>query len=245
MAAGEPAVGLVVLSPHLDDAVLSAFCLLTESTSATVVTVCAGVPDESVPPSEYDLLTRSASPRARVLARRAEDARVLEGLGVGHVHLDVLDSPYRTVDPQPAELARAIAAVLPDHDTIVIPAAIGAHPDHVLTREAALLLPVVAVRLAVADLPYAAVFGWPAIVTGRPDPPFLDPSAAWAPSLRRLAEASGREPELIVQRLSPAQQRRKLAALHRYETQFDAQEAGPSREISHARRRGYEVTWRL
>ncbi len=180
-----------------------------------------------------------------MLARREEDVRVLGGLGVGHIHLDFLDHPYRTADPQPADVARAIAAVLPDHDTLVIPAAIGAHPDHVLAREAALLLPVVGVRLAMADLPYAAVFGWPEAVTGRPDPPFLDPSAAWAPALKRLAESSGHAPELIVDHLSPSVQRRKLAAVHGYRTQSDALEAGPSRELTHPRRRAYEVAWRL
>ena len=236
---------VVVVSPHLDDAVLSAFGLLTDATSATVITVFAGIPDDSVPPGEYDRLTRSDSPRARMLARREEDVRVLGGLGVGHIHLDFFDHPCRTADPQPAEVARAIAAVLPDHDTLVIPAAIGAHLDHVLAREAALLLLVVGVRLAMADLPYAAVFGWPAAVMGRPDPPFLDPSAAWAPALKRLAESSGRAPELIVDPLSPLAQRRKLAAVHGYRTQFDAQEAGPSRGITHPRRRGYEVAWRL
>jgi LmbE family N-acetylglucosaminyl deacetylase len=236
---------VVVVSPHLDDAVLSAFGLLTDATSATVITVFAGIPDDSVPPGEYDRLTRSASPRARMLARREEDARVLGWLGVGHIHLDYFDHPYRTADPQPADLAHAIAAVLPGHDTLVIPAAIGAHPDHVLARDAALLLPVVGVRLAMADLPYAAVFGWPEAVMGRPDPPFLDPSAAWAPALKRLAQSSGHVPELIVDRLSPSVQRRKLAAVHGYRTQFDAQEAGPSRGVSHSRRRGCEVAWRL
>ena len=236
---------VVVVSPHLDDAVLSAFGLLTEANSATVITVFAGIPDDSVPSGEYDRLTRSDSPRARMHARREEDVRVLGGLGVGHIHLDFFDHPYRTADPQPAEVARVIAAVLPDHDTLVIPAAIGAHQDHVLAREAALLLLVVGVRLAMADLPYAAVFGWPAAVMGRPDPPFLDPSAAWAPALKRLAESSGRAPELIVDRLSPSAQRRKMAAVHGYRTQFDAQEAGPSRGITHPRRRGYEVAWRL
>ena len=34
---------VVVVSPHLDDAVLSAFGLLTEASSATVLTVFAGV----------------------------------------------------------------------------------------------------------------------------------------------------------------------------------------------------------
>jgi LmbE family N-acetylglucosaminyl deacetylase len=236
---------VVVVSPHLDDAVLSGFGLLTEASSATVITVFAGIPDDSESPGEYDRLTRSDSPRTRMHARREEDVRVLGGLGIGHIHLDFLDHPYRPTDSQPADLARAIAAVLPDHDTLVIPAAIGAHPDHVLAREAALLLPCLGVRLAMADLPYAAVFGWPAAVTGQPDPPFLDPSAAWAPALKRLAESSGRTPELIVDRLSPSAQRRKLAAVHGYRTQFDAQEAGPSRGMSHPRRRGHEVAWRL
>ena len=236
---------VVVVSPHLDDAILSAFVLLTAAPSATIITVFAGIPGDSVPPGEYDRLTRSASPRERMLARREEDIRVLGGLGVGHLHLDFLDHPYRAADPQPADIARAIAAVLPDHDTLVVPAAIGGHPDHVLAREAALLLPVVGMRLAMADLPYAAVFGWPEAVTGRPDPPFLDPSAAWEPALQRLAEWSGRAPELIVDRLSLVAQHRKLAAVHGYGTQFDALEAGPSRELTHPQRRGYEVAWRL
>lgn len=236
---------LVVVSPHLDDAVLSAFELLLRATSATVISVFAGVPDASVRPAEYDRLTRSSDPRARVTARRIEDRRVLTTLGARHVHLDLLDAPYRSEDPTADAVAAAIAAALPDHDTLVLPAAIGGHPDHVLTREAALCLPASRLRLAIADLPYSAVFGWPASVTGVPDPAFLDPSAIWEPALDRLAEAAGHEPEMFIYRLSAAARRDKLAAVRGYATQFWVQEGGPSRGITHRERVRFEVAWRI
>jgi len=233
------------VSPHLDDAVLSAFALLTAAVEATVVTVFAGVPSPDAPPGEWDRLTRTDRPAVRMAARRDEDRAVLTALGIHPVHLDAVDSPYRDSDPDPAALAAAIAAVLPPHDTLVLPAAIGGHPDHVLTREAALLLPVRGERLAMADLPYSAVVGWPSLVTGRAEPPYLDPAGAWQPALERLAEAAGRPVVPIVVRLSSVERRAKLESVRGYASQYPVLEAGPSREISHPSRIRAEVAWRL
>ena len=236
---------LVVVSPHLDDAVLSAFGLLSAATSATVVTVFAGVPAPGTPPADYDRLTRADAPAVRVADRRAEDRAALARLGARAVHLDFLDGPYRDADPSVRVLADAIVAVVPPHDTLVLPAAIGSHADHVLAREAALLVPCGGRRLAMADLPYAAWFGWPPLVTGHADDDGLDPAAPWQPALRRLAEASRGTPMPVVVRLSREERRAKLECLRLYASQFAALEAGPSREISHPSRIRAEVFWRL
>lgn len=236
---------LVIVSPHLDDAVLSAFALLTAAREATVITVFAGIPDVTAAPADWDRVTRSGAPAERVVARRLEDRRVLGSLGVRAVHLDFPDQPYRSHDPRPSEVAAAIAAVLPEHDTLVVAAAIGGHGDHDLARDGGLQIRTAGVRFAMADLPYAAALGWPSFVTGRPDPAYLDPAAAWQSALDRLALAAGRRPDLVVQRLTPALGRAKVAAIRGYATQFGVLEAGPSRALTHPQRLGFEVAWGL
>ena len=235
---------LVVISPHLDDAVLSGWTRLRAAERATVITVCAGI--ASAPPAWFDRLTRSEDPGARCRARREEDRRVLGAHGWTPVHLDVLDEPYRTAQttPSPSEVAQLIAAVMPNDVThLLLPAGIGGHPDHVLARNAALRLDRSGVETWVmADYPYAAVYGWPGWVLGEPDPAYLAPESVWEAALEALAALLG---DPLVATLTPAEQAAKLAAFRGYATQWDAIEAGPSQLVSHPRRIHYEVAWPL
>jgi len=244
-AARPPAAGhLVVISPHLDDAVLSGWSFLRAAERATVITVCAGV--ATAPPSDYDRLTRADDPAQRCRARREEDRRVLADHGWSPIHLDVLDAPYRTpaTTPHPAVIAAAIAQRLPaDATHLLIPAGVGCHEDHLLARDAALLLDRSGLEANVmADYPYAAAYGWPGWVLGEADPEHLAPETTWDAALRSIRPLLG-DPRVVA--LSTAEQAAKLAAFRGYATQWDATEAGPSRQVSHPRRIPYEVAWPL
>lgn len=94
MAAGRD---VVVLSPHLDDAWLSAFALLTSEASVQVWTVFAGEPD---PPQSTAWDARCGFPdsRSTMRARRAEDVAAFADSAVVVRHLPLLDAAYR--DPQ-------------------------------------------------------------------------------------------------------------------------------------------------
>ena len=84
---------LLIVSPHLDDAVLSCFALLTGPAPADVLTVFAGAP---VPPrvAWSERAMGFADSDATMTARRAEDARALEGLTRATDTMDLLDEDY-------------------------------------------------------------------------------------------------------------------------------------------------------
>ncbi|MHB9863749.1 PIG-L deacetylase family protein [Streptomyces sp. YIM S03343] len=95
--AGAP---LVVLSPHLDDAVLSCGALMAHAGAHTTVLVVTFFTEAGVPPytlSGRRFLHRAGQRDAGHLYRdrRAEDREVLEGLGADWVHLGLTDGLFR------------------------------------------------------------------------------------------------------------------------------------------------------
>lgn len=145
---------MIVLSPHLDDAVWSAHGLLE---GATVVTICAGIPPEDAGPTQFDVRAGFQSGADAVRARRAEDLAAAARVGYTAVHLDVLDSGYGGGD-----IAVAAAGVLERAagHTVVGPVGLR-HPDHHAVASA---FRTVARALDLhawmyEDLPYAYV--WP------------------------------------------------------------------------------------
>ncbi len=109
--------GLLFLSPHLDDAVLSCGALLGTLGGRLPITV-ATVFSAAAPPPH----TRAASSFLRQCAatdaldlyeqRRQEDVEVLDVLGVEHVHLGITDALFRRRQAGPA-LSR-IGRVVPE-----------------------------------------------------------------------------------------------------------------------------------
>jgi len=166
-AGGGPRDGnldLLVVSPHLDDAVLSAWRVLARpGRPATVVTCFAGVPEPGTALSDWDRNSGASDAATLVQARRQEDVLVLNRLGVKVVHLDELDEPYRDEAPDDvlARLGIALAPHVRDADVVLAPSGLGEHPDHLLARQCVLSqAPHDAVWLY-ADLPYASARGWP------------------------------------------------------------------------------------
>jgi hypothetical protein len=83
----------VVLSPHLDDAVLSTGMWLTNHPGSTVVTVCAGLPGPGIPASNWDKAGGFQDADEAVLARRQEDEAALQVLHADQYLLGFLDGP--------------------------------------------------------------------------------------------------------------------------------------------------------
>lgn len=151
---------VVVLAPHLDDAVLSCFAVLSRPGAArTVVTVFAGVPEPGTAGS-WDASQGVAQSDEYMRDRVADDLAVLGGLGVRAVHLPLLDAQYRTSRLTCRALGRCLEQYVEGAD-VYAPAGFGEHPDHVLVRDAALsaFAGMASLRLY-ADLPYAAARGW-------------------------------------------------------------------------------------
>jgi len=157
----DPSPGIVVVSPHLDDAVLSCFSALEPGTR--VVTVFAGLPPSGML-GAWDAKTGASDSRARVIERRLEDVRAMRLAGCEPIQLDFEDSQYwrrsglkglvRRSGSTPPSHDALVAALRPYLETarqVYAPAGIG-HVQHSMARDAAL-----AIRRDVslyADVPY-------------------------------------------------------------------------------------------
>ena len=152
----------IYISPHLDDAVLSAGGFIYEQTRAGVPveiwTVVCGYP----PPGELTPLAQVlhfrwevGSAKEAVDLRRAEDQKAADIVGAKTVHFDVPDCIYRRgpdgeplypdifVQPHeaeahlPAEIEQMIAPGLEADDQVICQLGVGGHADHILVRQAA------------------------------------------------------------------------------------------------------------
>ena len=132
---------IVVVSPHLDDAVLGCGRVLAAHPGATVVTVYAGAPAEYPDPMTHWDTIAGFGPGDDVLAaRREEDRAALAELDATPVWLDFVEHQYlerpdwvgadQTVDT----LEAAVRAARPT--AVLAPFGI-ANPDHTATHDAA------------------------------------------------------------------------------------------------------------
>jgi D-aspartate ligase len=116
--------GVLVLSAHLDDAVLSCGALLTTLARRAPVTVATLFTEAGPPPhtrAARAFLGQCTIGDAAELyeARRREDIDVLTGLGVAHVHLGVSDALFRRREagPAAARVGRALPEVVHRYPT--------------------------------------------------------------------------------------------------------------------------------
>jgi LmbE family N-acetylglucosaminyl deacetylase len=131
---------VIVVTPHLGDAVLRCGDLLAAHPGAVVVTLFAGIPSDAYVVPDWDAACGFSSPRQAVSVRRREDRAALETLEAEPCWLNFPDSQYRrsaTLDEVAVRLARALRRHRPER--VAIP--LGLLPgDHDLAHAAALRL---------------------------------------------------------------------------------------------------------
>jgi LmbE family N-acetylglucosaminyl deacetylase len=235
-----------ILSPHLDDAVLSCWHVLSQSGEVVVVNVFAGVPASLDGPAWWDRYTGATDSPERARERIDEDRRALALAGRTAVNLDLLDEQYREADQPPAPPTAQLERLLAPGTRIYAPAAFAIHPDHTLVRTAALELRIKGFVVSLyADLPHAIAHGWPAWVTGKPVPAAQDLAGArWEYWLGgtgiRLEEMAA-----SVHQLDPAAHARKLEAVRAYRTQLEGLRELAGGCLADPATLGYEVVWAL
>jgi hypothetical protein len=233
----------VLLSPHLDDAVLDCWSVLTGPSDVRVVNVLAGVP---APGSRghFERLAGARDSASHVRRRIVEDREALAHAGRSPANLDFHALAHRRGRPEPsfARIDAALCAHVAAASCIYAPAALGeAHPDHVLILFYALALAhqLMPVRLY-ADLPYCAMYGWPWWVTGEERDPHLDVDAYWSASAGG-AYCPPAEAEVVP--LATPDAAAKLAAMRVYRTEFSVLDRGPVGQLSNPAIHGFEVFW--
>ena len=154
----------LIVSPHLDDAVLSCGLFLSAHPGTVVVTALAGIPPD-LPVNRWDEQCGFRPGDNVMAARRDEDRAALGLLGAKPRWLDFCQRSHLAADNQvdqsalTAALGDVIDEVAPS--AVAIPFGLG-HPDHELTHRACVAL--VADRPTVAwyayeDLPYRILPG--------------------------------------------------------------------------------------
>lgn len=155
----------IYLSPHLDDAVLSAGGLIHEQTKSGIPveiwTFMAGAPTDT----EFSPFAQSlhaqwgfSSAEETIRSRREEDRRAAQIVGASVQHFDFLDCIYRRAEngewpyyditlplhamdaDLPSRIAQAIFARISRDDVLVCQLSVGSHIDHILVRQAAELI---------------------------------------------------------------------------------------------------------
>jgi LmbE family N-acetylglucosaminyl deacetylase len=91
---------LIVLSPHLDDAVLSCGALMNHACKGKSVTVATFFTEGGEPPYTYAARcylrqTKNIHANGLFLARRAEDEAILVGAGISYVHVGLTEALFR------------------------------------------------------------------------------------------------------------------------------------------------------
>jgi LmbE family N-acetylglucosaminyl deacetylase len=134
----------VVVSPHLDDAVLSCSYLLAARPGVVVVTAFAGRPPEYPdPPNHWDALGGFGPGDEVHVTRRAEDAAALAAFEARPVWLDFVEYPYleRPDWVRPEQVVDALEAAVRAEAPTAVFAPFGlANPDHDCTHDAAMLV---------------------------------------------------------------------------------------------------------
>lgn len=237
----------MILSPHLDDAVIDCWSVLSSAQPVEVVNVYAGSP----PPgyvAYWDRISGADDSALRIRERLEEDRRALARAGRRPTNLPLLSSSYRQGAPEPTfrKLDAMIVKSIAGASAVYAPAALGAmHPDHEFVRSYALALAGQGFPVTLyADLPYAVTYGWPHWVTGLPRDPYLDVNGYWAPSLATIPGLRPTDKATVVE-LSEDASSDKLLAMRTYASQFSMLDCGPIGVLSNPAIHRFEVFWSL
>ncbi len=224
-AAAQP-LAHVILSPHLDDAVLSVggsmHCWAAAGERVLVVSAFTADPPPGEPSAFASELHRrwGVDGRSAYARRREEDEAALRLLGVERLHLHLLDCIYRRADGDwlyPSEEAlfgpleardaavqreltrrlRQLVRRLGGTPTLYAPLAIGGHVDHRLVRQAAVELGWPS-TVYYEDFPYCAVLPDDASAGAGVSPAWRGPS----PAVPAVANPPAAPASLVLRRQS-------------------------------------------
>jgi LmbE family N-acetylglucosaminyl deacetylase len=239
-----PGAPELVLSPHWDDAALSCWSLLSSDRELSVVNVFAGIPAGGRPGS-WEAVIGARDPAQRAHERLAEDAHALALAGRAPLNLALLEASFRRgsqLDVSLEDLDSALAAEIASASHVYVPAGIGGHADHLLTRRYGRLLAHAGMPVSLyADLPYCVLHGWPSWVDGRESSPRRDVDAYWRSFLDGLPElAPLRSAEVV--KLDEPRSASKREALECYEASLNYVFR---RALGDPAFLGFEVRWAL
>ena len=230
---------VVVLSPHLDDGVMSLGAAISKATRSAarvaVVTVMAGDPNSRRPITSWDRRSGFSSEADAAMARREEDRRACELVGAEPVWIPFAygEGGGGTSDEK---LWSTLAPILSRSDVVLTPGSALTHPDHAqLTR---LVLERMSLETTVGlylEQPYAVLtkrlWLWP----WRPSFPSL---------VRRMTPIS---PTWTILAARPRDRRAKRRAVREYKSQlpmFGLRPSVASRiALYEAARGGESVAW--
>lgn len=149
---------ILLVSPHLDDAILSAGRFMADRTNNVVVTVFAGnPPDADNVHTPYDKNCGFGDAASAMFARREENDRATALLHATAINLEFVDDQYG----QPVEI-NEITTMLQlivdnnEYDFILGPLGLG-HPDHIRVSNAVRMLQVDVPIYLWEDLPLRIV----------------------------------------------------------------------------------------
>ena len=135
---------VVMVSPHLDDAVLGCAQLMVAHPGATVVTVFAGAPVRYPDPmTHWDTVAGFAAGDDVLALRKEEDKAALAELDAVPAWLDFVEHQYLERDEwvQPDAIVGALESTLRSLRPTAVLAPFGlANPDHGCTHDAAMLV---------------------------------------------------------------------------------------------------------
>ncbi|MGZ3236839.1 MAG: PIG-L deacetylase family protein [Burkholderiaceae bacterium] len=131
---------LLVVSPHLDDAVFSCGELISRHAGTLVVTVFSGAPSGFNKLTDWDAASGFLNAEEAIAARKQEDYAALHMLAALPLWLDFCDNQYQATPPMFA-VSSTLQKVIDDNrpETIVFPAGLF-HSDHLLVHQAMLMI---------------------------------------------------------------------------------------------------------
>jgi len=239
-------MSIAAVSPHLDDAALSASVALGRG-GATIVTVFTALPASGSPVSWWDRLTGAADSVDRQRERLAEDTAAMRLLSATGLHLDEPEALYRDGEPDLDRAVERMTELLAAAGEVWLPSAIGGHRDHMLARQAGMRAAVAAGHSRVmlyADFPYVIAYGWPSWVAGLPGGSYLD-AAFWLADQIASAQLDPVALTPVITRLTAAQRAAKAEIISAYRTQAPALRLAPADLAADPSKLDYELAWRM
>lgn len=122
---------LVIISPHLDDAVFSCAALIAKH-QTRIITICAGLPAEVSPPGDFDTMAGFRTGADALRQRRVEDIQAAAVLGCEMVHAGCVEDQYDRTPGHADRVRRAVHDAMEGvHTGDIALGPLGLrHPDH-------------------------------------------------------------------------------------------------------------------